>query len=181
MKKLLAVLLGLIGLAVLAVAVLAFIAPTEYKVEREITINKPKADVYNYTKMLKNQDVWGPWQKKDPGMKKEYKGTDGTVGFVSGWDSQNADVGAGEQEIKKLVDGERMETELRFKKPFEGTASSWMTFESAGENQTKVKWGVQGGMPFPGNIFGYLMNMNKMMQDEFDNGLKGLKTEVEKL
>jgi hypothetical protein len=178
-KKLLFALLGLIAVLVGAVITLNFIAPKNYKVEREITINKPKADVYNYARMLGNQDTWGPWAKKDPAMKKEKRGTDGTVGFVAWW-SGNDEVGEGEQEIKKLVEGERMETELRFKKPFEGKAGSWMTFEAAGETQTKVKWGVQGDMPFPGNIFGYLMNMNKMMTDEFDEGLKGLKAEVEK-
>lgn len=181
LKKLLFALLGLIALLVIAVVALNFIAPNSFNVEREVTINKPKAEVYNYAKMLKNQDTWGPWAKKDPAMKHEYRGTDGTVGFVSYWNSANQEVGEGEQEIKKLVEGERIETALRFMKPFQGAADSWMTFESVGENQTKVKWGSKGPMPFPGNIFGYLMGMDKMMQDEFDAGMKGLKTEVEKL
>lgn len=181
LKKLLFALLGLIALLVLAVVALNFIAPSSFNVEREITINKPKADVYNYAKFLKNQNVYGPWQKKDPKMKQDYKGDDGTVGFTAHWDSTNQEVGEGEQTISKLVEGERIETTLKFVKPFQGSADAWMTFESAGDNQTKVKWGSKGPMPFPGNIFGYLMGMDKMMQDEFDSGLKGLKTEVEKL
>jgi hypothetical protein len=35
----------------------------------------------------------------DPDMKKTYRGTDGTVGFVSEWESNKKDVGTGEQEI----------------------------------------------------------------------------------
>ena len=50
----------------------------------------------------------------DPDMKKTYRGTDGTVGFVSAWDSEKDDVGKGEQEIIKITDGERIDYELRF-------------------------------------------------------------------
>ena len=35
----------------------------------------------------------------DPDLEKTYKGTDGTVGFVSSWDRNNEEVGTGELEI----------------------------------------------------------------------------------
>lgn len=35
----------------------------------------------------------------DPNMEKEFKGTDGTVGFIYGWNG-NKEGGEGEQEIK---------------------------------------------------------------------------------
>ncbi len=41
----------------------------------------------------------------DPLMKKQFKGTDGTVGFLYAWDSQNNEVGKGEQEIERIKDG----------------------------------------------------------------------------
>ncbi len=47
-------------------------------------------------------------------MKTEYRGTDGTVGFVSAWDSPVRDAGKGEQEITKIDDGKRIDYELRF-------------------------------------------------------------------
>ena len=37
----------------------------------------------------------------DRNVKKSFKGTDGTVGFVAAWDSDNKKVGKGEQEVKK--------------------------------------------------------------------------------
>jgi hypothetical protein len=179
-KKILIALLALVVLLVAVVAVLAFIAPTDFKVERSVTINKPKAEVFGYLKFLKNQNNWGPWYKKDPGMKLESRGTDGTVGFVSAWDSENDEVGAGEQEIKKIVEGERVDTQLRFKRPFESQSDAYMTTESAGEDQTKVRWGFSGSMPRPMNVMLIMMDMDKEVGKDFDEGLNNLKTILEK-
>ena len=65
----------------------AIFVKREYSVEREVVINKPKQEVFEYVKLLKNQDNYSKWAMMDPKMKKEYTGTDGTVGFISAWDS----------------------------------------------------------------------------------------------
>ena len=89
MKKILKIAgLILLGLIVLALLVAAFVKK-EYSVEREITLDHPKQVVFDYVKNLKNQNEYSVWAKIDPDMKTEFRGTDGIVGFVSGWDSQN--------------------------------------------------------------------------------------------
>ncbi len=167
------VVVGLIGLA----AIVSFASATDFAVEREITINKPKDEVFAYARSLKNQNDWGPWFKKDPAMKQEYSGTDGTVGFISKWESQ--EVGSGEQEIKRIVEGERIETELRFTAPFESTSNCYLTTEAVGENQTKVKWGFTGSMPRPMNLFMLIMDMDKEIGKDFEEGLASLRSIVE--
>lgn len=92
-KKVLLGIAALIVLLVVCVAILAFVAPTDFRVQREIVINKPNAEVFEYAKYLKNQNDWGPWFKKDPAMEQHFKGTDSTVGFVSHWSSQSDEVG----------------------------------------------------------------------------------------
>ncbi len=179
-KKILIAVLVLIVLLIGALAVLAFIAPTELKVERTITINKPKAEIFAYVKNLKNQTAWGPWHKKDPSMKIETRGTDGTPGFVSSWNSTNNDVGEGEQEIKKITEGERMDTELRFKRPFETKSDAYLITEAAGDDQTKVKWGFTSSMPRPLNIMCLVIDMDKAVGKDFEEGLASLKTIMEK-
>ena len=179
-KKILIAFLVLIVLLVCALAILAFMAPTGYKVERSVTINKPKAEVFAYIKNLKNQADWGPWYKKDPSMKIVTSGTDGTAGFITSWNSTNKDVGEGEQEIKKVTEGERLDSELRFKRPFESRSDAYMTTESAGDNQTKVKWGFTGSMPRPMNIMLLMIDMDKEVGKDFDDGLSNLKTILEK-
>ena len=76
------ILIGVAVLIVLLIAVVALavaLAPTDFAVEREIIINKPRAEVFEYAKILKNQNDWGPWYKRDPSMNQEFTGTDGNV------------------------------------------------------------------------------------------------------
>jgi len=63
-EKLLIGIAGLIILLVAVVTILAFVLPTELRAERAVTINKPKADVFAYVKMLKNQNDWGRGSKR---------------------------------------------------------------------------------------------------------------------
>src|SRR5476649_899486 len=91
-------------LAIIAIPfIVAIFKPEEYVIEREIVIKRPKADVFNYVKLLKNQDHYSKWVMTDPSMKKSFTGTDGTVGFIYAWDSENKQAGKGEQEIIKLT------------------------------------------------------------------------------
>ncbi|MGB7069954.1 MAG: SRPBCC family protein [Pyrinomonadaceae bacterium] len=179
-KKLLFGIVGLLVLFIVAVGILTFVAPTEFKVEREITINKPKDEVFSYLRLLRNQNVWGPWFKKEPTMKQEFRGTDGTVGFVSYWNGTSDDVGEGEQEIKRIVEGDRIDTELRFLRPFESKADSYLTTNSMGGQQTSVKWGMSGSMPRPMNVMLLFMDIDKEIGKDFDEGLSTLKTTLEK-
>lgn len=160
--------------------IVALFVKKEYAVEREITINKPKQEVFDYVKLLKNQDHYSKWATMDPNMKKTYRGTDGIVGFVSAWDSKIDSVGVGEQEIKKIVEGERIDFELRFIKPFEATEPAYMITEAASENQTKVKWGFSGHMDYPMNLMMLFMDFEKMIGDDLQTGLNNLKTVLEK-
>ncbi len=176
------ILVGLVGLLVLVVAVIvvaAFATPTDFRVERDITIDRPKAEVFDYMKMLKNQNDWGPWARKDPNIKQDYRGTDGTVGFVSSWNGTDDEVGEGEQEIKNIVDGERIDTELRFIRPFETKSNVWMITESAGADKTHVRWGFSGSMPRPMNLMLVVMDMDKQVGKDFEDGLSRLKSILE--
>jgi uncharacterized protein YndB with AHSA1/START domain len=179
-KKILVAVSALILLIVIALTVLTFTTPTEFGVEREVTINRPVNEVFSYVRLLKNQNDWGPWAKKDPSMKQETKGTDGEVGFVTSWDSKNEEVGSGAQEIKKVEPNRRMETELRFEKPFSSTAQSFITTDDAGDGKTKVKWGMSGSMPRPFNLLTLVMNFDKEVGKDFDQGLASLKSILEK-
>ena len=178
--KILKKILLVIAVLIVVLLITALFTKKEYAVEREISINKPKQAVFDYIKYIKNQDNFSKWAKMDSAMKKEYKGTDGTVGFVSAWDSDNKNAGKGEQEIKKITEGERLDLGLHFIKPFEGFADAYMSTAAAGDNQTKVKWGFNSKMKYPMNIMLLFMNMDKMIGDDLQTGLNNLKTVLEK-
>ncbi len=178
-KKILISVVAIVVLLVAVIAIAAFVTPTDCKVEREVTINRPNAAVFDYVKMLKHQSTWGPWAKKDPAMKMDYRGNDGYPGFVSAWKSEKPDVGSGEQEIKKVVEGERIDTELRFKEPFETKSDAYMTTEATGPEMTKVKWGFSATFPRPLNLMLLAVDMDKEMGKEFEEGLSNLKRILE--
>lgn len=175
-KRIVFFLLGFVALAL----IVALFVKKDYAVEREITINKPKQEVFAYVKYLKNQDNFSKWATMDPQMKKSYSGTDGTPGFVSAWESQKDSVGKGEQEIKKITEGERIDYELRFKEPMESTEQAYMITEAVDSSHTKVKWGFYGKMKYPTNLMCLFMNIDEMVGPDFEQGLSNLKTIMEK-
>ncbi|MEO8512727.1 MAG: SRPBCC family protein [Ignavibacteria bacterium] len=152
----------------------------DYSIEREVVINKPKQEVFEYVKFLKNQNNFSKWAQMDIHMRKTFTGTDGTPGFVSAWDSDSSDVGSGEQEIKAIKEGEKIDYEIRFKKPFESTSSAYMTTETVNGNQTKVKWSFFGHMSYPMNLMQVVMDMDKAVGSDLQTGLNNLKGIMEK-
>ena len=131
-------------------------------------------------KYLKNQDNYSKWATMDPNMKKSYRGTDGTVGFISAWESDNKEVGKGEQEIINIVDGKRIDFELRFMEPFQTTEPAYIITESLTENQTKVNWGFNGHMKYPMNLTLLFIDFEKILGNDLESGLIKLKSELEK-
>ncbi|RXM47239.1 SRPBCC family protein [Flavobacterium sp. YO12] len=174
-KKILVILILVFSIVLIA----AYFMPKNYAVEREITINKPVDTVFNYVKYLKNQNQFSVWANIDPKMKSTFKGVDGTVGAISAWESKVKEVGVGEQEITKIIPNSRLDFALRFKEPMDDTANGFMSTESLGGNQTKVKWGVNGVIPFPMNIMLPMMKMDQMIGNDLQKGLENLKDQME--
>ncbi len=171
------VLYVILSLVVLLLLAGLFISK-DMNVSRDIIINRPKADVFNYVKYLKNQQHYSKWATLDANIKNEFRGTDGAPGFVNSWEG-NKKVGKGEQEILAVSDG-RLDTELRFEKPFKSIAKAKMTTEAVSNNSTKVTWGFESKMNYPMNVMKLFMNMDKAVGNDFSTGLTNLKTLMEK-
>ena len=176
--------LKIIGLSIAGVIALALIVAlfvsSKYQIEREVTINKPKQQVFGYVKYLKNQNEFSVWAKIDPGMKTEFRGEDGTEGFVSAWDSQNPKAGKGEQKIVKISGEDRIDYEIHFIKPMESTDYAYMTFGAVNDSTTKVNWVFHGQMSYPMNLMCLFMDFEKMLGPDLQNGLNNLKGILER-
>ncbi|GAA4324489.1 SRPBCC family protein [Mucilaginibacter gynuensis] len=177
--KILKKVLLVIVIIIAVVLIVAAFTKSEYSVKRNVVINKPKAEVFDYIKYVKNQEQYSKWEKMDPAMKKTYTGTDGTVGFTSAWDSKVDSVGQGEQTIAKITEGEKLDLKIHFIKPFEGKADAYLATEIVTPTETKVTWGLKSKMPYPMNIFLLCMDMDKMIGDDLQTGLNNLKTVLE--
>ncbi len=178
MKIVKKILIGLVALIAIVLIVALFVEK-DYSVEREIVINKPSPAVFSYVKQIKNQDHFSKWNMADPGMKKTYKGTDAAVGFIYAWEG-NSDVGKGEQEIKRIEEGKRIDMDLRFIEPMEATAQAYITTDAVNQTQTKVKWGMKSSMPYPFNIMRVFMSIEDMLGKDIETGLTNLKSNLQK-
>jgi len=177
MKIVIIILIVIVSIIALLLLVALFIK-NEYSIKREITISRSARDVYNYIKFQRNQEHYSKWVMADPNMKKEFKGTDGTIGFIYAWDSDNKNVGKGEQEIMKLVEGERVDAEIRFIKPFEGVATTSMRIEPLSEYQVRVVWMMNGRNKYPMNLM--IPFIDGLLGKDLELSLMNLKTTLEK-
>jgi len=182
MNTLLTILTIAAGLVTLLL-IIGLFSKKRYTIEREIDINKPRQVVFDYIRYLKNQDYYNKWVMMDPNMKKSFDGNDGTGGFVYAWDGNNK-AGAGEQEIKKIVEGRRIDIEVRFKRPFKGVAQTYMETGSgsnAGTIQdcTRVKWAIGNQMGYPMNLMLLFINMDKLLGRDIEISLSNLKAILE--
>ncbi len=172
---------GMVLLLVLAIILVSgLFIEKEYTIAKEVTINKPNDSIFKYIKYLKNQDNYSVWNRKDPKSIKTYVGQDATVGFLSSWDSQDKNIGAGTQEITKIEENKRFDMDIRFKRPMESTSTAFMSTEKISENSTKVKWSFSGKFDYPVNAIMPLIGVEKMLGNDMQKSLDDLKVLLEK-
>jgi Polyketide cyclase / dehydrase and lipid transport len=177
MNILIIILLILAAIIVLFL-IIALMVKKDFTIEKQVVINRDKTDVFNYLKLIKNQEYYSVWVMKDPNIKIVYTGTDGTVGFTSSWISDDKDVGIGAQEIIRMKEGESMEVEIRFKKPFEATNYARTTVTAGNPGQTTVTNLFYGKSKFPMNVMNLFMD--KLIGKDMQQNLQNMKNNLEK-
>jgi hypothetical protein len=176
MNIIITIMLVVVGIIALLLIIALFMKKEHY-VKREVVINAPRQKVFDYVKLLKNQDEFNKHAMAGPDRKREFRGTDGTVGYVYAW-SGNKNAGVGEKEIKNIIDGKKIEMEIRFIKPMAVRASIIMETESLSDNQTKVYWSNAGTLNYPINIL--IPIMERSVAKDMDSSLLTLKNILEK-
>jgi hypothetical protein len=171
------IILLVISTLIAIVFIAALFMKKKYSISAEIIINQPKSDVFNYIKILKNQENYSKWVMDDPNAKLNYIGEDGTIGFISQWESNLKNVGIGEQEITDIKENEFYKVEIRFKKPFEGISQAITKTEAISENQTKVTTTFHTYTPFPMNVM--VPFISKMLKTDMDGNMSRLKANLE--
>jgi uncharacterized protein YndB with AHSA1/START domain len=159
--------------------VLAIFGTDDYTIETSIVINKPKQEVFDYIKLLKNQDHYSKWVMTDPGMDKQFTGTDGNPGFIYAWESQNKQVGQGAQEIKAITNGESIDCEVRFIKPFQGISYTSFLTKAIVPDQTNVTWLFRGTKNYMMKVIHILFNLKKVLKKDMETSLDNLKNILE--
>lgn len=184
--------IGCGGCLVLVVAALAIgysLLPSDYTVERSITIDAPDAIVFPLVDTPKRWPEWDPWHEIDPDMEHEYKGPPAGVGAESHWTSTEAMVGEGWFRIDESVPGERIVMTV----DSGGMVSQGIfEFAEASGDATRVTWRSEGeleGMnrffgPFADALLGAnfevgLANLKELAEEEYDTPLGRAKGAVD--
>ena len=177
MNIIITILLVVAGIIALLLLIALFMKREHY-VRREIIINAPLQKVFDFLKLLKNQDQFNKWATADKkNRKEEFKGTDGTVGFIYSW-SGDKSAGQGEKEIKNINEGKIIETEIRFVKPIRASASVIFETESLSDDQTKVNLINTGTLKYPLNLM--IPMAEKKFPKDMEDSLSTLKNILEK-
>lgn len=169
------ILLAVVGIIVLLLIAGLFMRKEHY-VKRSILVQAPRQQVFDFLKLLSNQEKFNKWARTDPGRIEEFKGTDGTVGYIYSWRG-NKSAGEGQKEIKGLIEGKRIETEIRFVKPMATSATVIMEMESPADDETKVYLSNGGTLNYPLNIL--IPVFEKMFARQMDSSLLTLKSILE--
>jgi hypothetical protein len=171
-------LLLIVGVA-LAVVV-AFIAtrPASFRIARSETMAAPAAAAFALVNDFRRWGEWSPWSKIDPAMEVTYGGAETGEGATYAW-SGNREIGEGQMTIEESRPDELIRIRLEFKKPMKATNTAEFTFEPEGEG-TRVTWSMEGRNGFLGKAIGLVMNMDRMVGDQFEKGLADMKSIVER-
>jgi hypothetical protein len=148
------------------------------RIEKSIEIRKGYRFIFDYLRVTKNQDKFSVWNMADPDMKKNYKGTDGTLGFSYSWDSNMKNVGAGEQEITAIEEGKSIDYVIRFFRPMQNTGKSIFRITGIGNESTSVVWIFDSPSKFPMSLFSPIFK--RMLGKDLEKSLTNLKNILEK-
>ena len=165
-------------LAVIAILIGLIVAqPASYKVVRSTTINAPQAEVFALINDFHGWDKWSPWAKLDPNMKTTYSGAGSGPGAAYHWVGNN-DVGEGRMTITESKPGELVRMKLDFLKPFPSTSTAEFALKPEGSG-TALTWTMLGKANFMMKCMGLIMNCDKMVGGQFEQGLTNLRSIVE--
>jgi hypothetical protein len=165
---------------VLLAAVLIFAAtkPDTFRVQRATTIKAPPDKIFPYLNDFRSSGTWSPYEKKDPNMKRTYKGAESGKGAIYEF-AGDGNVGTGRLEITDCSAPSNITMKLDFVKPFETHNIVEFTMGPKGDT-TEITWSMNGLTPYIAKIMHVFFNMDRMVGADFETGLANLKAIAEK-
>jgi hypothetical protein len=170
------VLIGVAALVLILVVVIAM-RPSELRVARSATMAAPAPAVFAQINDFRKWGAWSPYEKIDPAMKKTYAGAATGMGAIYTWVG-NSQAGEGRATIVESRPNELVRIQLDFVKPMEGNAVAEFAVKPEGE-RTQVTWSLISQCNFIAKAIGLVLDMDKMVGDQFEEGLADLRKAVE--
>jgi len=176
MKFLKRFVLFLLLLVLVLVLVGYYVLPDQARVERDVLVDAPPAEVFPWVNDFRKFNEWSPWSDWAPDIEYEYSGPESGVGARMSWRSSNPEVGTGSILITQSRPPERVA--MRLELGTQGDARSSFDIQPAG-NGSRVVWDFE--TEFGNNIieryFGLMLEM--WVGSDYEEGLQNLKALVE--
>lgn len=159
--------------------VLAYAAtkPDVFRVERNINVKASPDKVHALINDFSHWGAWSPYEKKDPAMKRTFRGPNAGKGAAYAWDGDDS-IGAGQMEVLESAPG-RIVIKLDFVRPFEAHNVAEFTMQPAADG-TDVTWAMYGPNLYIGKVMGLFLDIDRMVGDDFEAGLADLKAAAER-
>jgi hypothetical protein len=165
-----------IGIAIVVALALFLIyvasRPAAFVITRSSIIPAAPDKVFALVNDFHEWDSWSPWAKLDPQCKNTFDGARSGVGAKFAWDGNNQ-VGSGHMEITVSHPHESIKLALVFSRPMQATNETVFDFQPEGKG-TRVTWTMSGTNGFMGKLFGIVMNCDKMVGGQFEEGLENM-------
>jgi hypothetical protein len=173
--KLLLRIVGFLAALILALVIVAFFLPRQYKIERTRVIKASPAAVLAQVADLKAWKNWGAWQERDPGMKQSFSTPSTGVGAWSSWISEKE--GSGKMTITAQTP-EKVTYNLEF--PDFGSTSVGVMELKPEAGGTRVIWSDAGDLGMNPMMRWFGLCLDRMIGPDFERGLENMSKLVEK-
>lgn len=176
------VVIGLAFFIALVFSAAYFLSP-QFRIERSIVIKVQPESVFDQINAFHNWHDWSPYAVLDPQMKVTYTGPDSGIGAAYAWAGNKA-VGEGQMTIMTSIPSKRVDIKLEFVKPLKTINVVEFTFKpgpnsDAKNPETIVTWAMSGPRPILMRVISLFINMDRIVGDDFERGLKSLKWKLE--
>jgi hypothetical protein len=168
-KLLLVLVVALAGLAAFV-----YTRPEVYHVERSARIEAPAETVFGLVSDFASMHDWSPWAKRDAAMRTTLSSPSAGVGATYAWEG-NKEVGKGRMTITDSQPPTRLRERLEFIEPFASVAEAGFDVRPDGPTASTITWSMDGKNNFVGKAISVVMDMDKMVGKDFDQGLSNIK------
>lgn len=146
----------------------------KFHVQRSIEIATDPQTVFDMVSDFSTWTTWSPWLCCEPDATVTVSDDPKSVGSTYAW--EGTVVGAGEMEHQHLEAPHRIESEIRFLKPWK--SQSKVSFDvQPSAVRTQLTWHMEGSMPW--FMFWMIPQMDIYIGMDYERGLKMLKERLE--
>ena len=167
----------IVALPIAGLLAYAATRPNIFRVQRKVRIDAAPEAIFALIEDLRRWEAWSPYEKVDPEMERTFSGAESGKGAVYEW-SGDRKAGAGRMEITDAVPRSKVVIQLDFFRPFKSRNVAELTLEPEGGGAV-VTWALQGPSPYMSKLVGVFIDMDRMIGQQFEEGLEALKAIAE--